>query len=124
MQSGEVDIMSRNTTWTSSRNATWGDFAPTMFYDGQGFMVPKNLGVSGMMELGGSSVCVQQGTTTELNLQDFSTQNNLDIEVVTFEDNIGTNQAYLSQQCDALTTDRSGDAQWGNFSQTMNPWPS
>ncbi len=108
MQSGEVDIMSRNTTWTSSRNATWGNFAPTMFYDGQGFMVPKNLGVSGMMELGGSSVCVQQGTTTELNLQDFIAQNDLDIEVVVFPDNVATNAAYTSGQCDALTTDRSG----------------
>ena len=108
MQSGEVDIMSRNTTWTSSRNATWGNFAPTMFYDGQGFMVPKNLDVSGMMELGGSSVCVQQGTTTELNLQDFIAQNDLDIEVVVFPDNVATNAAYTSGQCDALTTDRSG----------------
>ncbi len=108
IQAGEVDIMSRNTTWTSSRDAQWGNFSQTMFYDGQGFMVPKTLEISSLPELKDSRVCVQQGTTTELNLQDFSTQNNLDIEVVTFEDNIGTNQAYLSQQCDALTTDRSG----------------
>ncbi len=108
MQSGEVDMMSRNTTWTTSRNSGWGNFAPTMFYDGQGFMVPRNLGVSGMMELQDVAVCVQQGTTTELNLQDFINQNNLDIAVSTFPDNVSTNEAYLSGQCDALTTDRSG----------------
>ena len=108
MQSGEVDIMSRNTTWTSSRDITWGNFAPTMFYDGQGFMVPKSLGVMSHLDLGGSAVCVQQGTTTELNLQDFINQNNLDVAVQTFPDNVSTNAAYLSGQCDALTTDRSG----------------
>ena len=108
MQSGEVDVMSRNTTWTTSRDATWGNFAQTMFYDGQGFMVPKSLGLMSSSELGGSKVCVQQGTTTELNLQDFINQNNLDIEVVTFPDNTSTNAAYTSGQCDALTTDRSG----------------
>ena len=108
MQAGEVDIMSRNTTWTSSRDATWGDFAPTMFYDGQGFMVPKSLGVAGLLDLKGAKICIQQGTTTELNLQDFNNQNNLGLDVVTFPDNISANAAYLNQQCDALTTDRSG----------------
>ena len=108
MQSGEVDVMSRNTTWTTTRDATWGNFAQTMFYDGQGFMVPKSLGVSNILELGGSTVCVQQGTTTELNLQDFINQNNLDIGVATFPDNVSTNAAYTAGQCDALTTDRSG----------------
>ncbi len=108
MQSGEVDLMSRNTTWTTSRNEGWGNFAPTMFYDGQGFMVPNSLDVSSMDELAGAQVCVQQGTTTELNLQDFSNQNNMNFDIVTFPDNISTNQAYLSGQCEALTTDRSG----------------
>ena len=108
MQSGEVDIMSRNTTWTSSRDATWGNFAQTMFYDGQGFMVRTSLGVSSALELKGASVCVQQGTTTELNLQDFTNQNNLDISVLTFPDNVSTNEAYLGGQCDAMTTDKSG----------------
>ena len=108
MQSGEVDMMSRNTTWTSSRNIQWGNFAPTMFYDGQGFMVPKSLGLSSALELGGASVCVQQGTTTELNLQDFIDQHGLDIEVKVFENNEGTRASYLAGQCDALTTDRSG----------------
>ena len=108
MQSGEVDMMSRNTTWTSTRDATWGNFAQTMFYDGQGFMVLRDSGVSSSMELGGASVCVQQGTTTELNLQDFSNQNNLNINVIVFPDNTATSAAYQSGQCDALTTDRSG----------------
>ena len=108
LQSGEVDMMSRNTTWTSSRDAQWGNFAQTMFYDGQGFMVRKDLGVSGMMELAGARVCVQQGTTSELNLQDFNNQNNLNLEVITFETSPPTSAAYESKQCDALTTDRSG----------------
>ena len=108
IQSGEVDIMSRNTTWTSSRDATWGNFAQTMFYDGQGFMVPKELGLSSMMELRDAKICVQQGTTTELNLQDFGNQNAMNFDIVTFPDNVSSNEAYLSGQCDSLTTDRSG----------------
>ena len=108
MQSGEVDIMSRNTTWTSSRNITWGNFAPTMFYDGQGFMVTVDSGVTSMMELDGAAVCVQQGTTTELNLNDFISQNDLDIDVQTYPDNTSANAAYTAETCDALTTDRSG----------------
>ncbi|MCY3543114.1 MAG: amino acid ABC transporter substrate-binding protein [Chloroflexi bacterium] len=108
MQSGELDLMSRNTTWTSSRNAQWGNFAPTMFYDGQGFMVPEALGVNNMMELRGARICVQQGTTTELNLQDFDNQNDMKFEILTFETNPITSDAYRNGQCDALTTDRSG----------------
>ena len=108
MQAGEVDMMSRNTTWTSSRDIQWGNFAQTMFYDGQGFMVPKSLGVSSILELKGSAVCVQQGTTTELNLQDFSNQNSMEFSILTFPDNISTDEAYSSGQCDSLSTDRSG----------------
>ncbi len=108
LQSGEVDIMSRNTTWTTTRDITWGDFAQTMFYDGQGFMVHKDLGLTSMMQLADAKVCVQQGTTTELNLQDFSNQNNLNLDVVTFPDNVSAREAYASEQCDSLTTDRSG----------------
>ena len=108
IQSGEIDMMSRNTTWTSSRDAAWGNFAQTMFYDGQGFMVPRSLGVAGMMQLRGASVCVQQGTTTELNIQDFDNQNSMNFDILTFPDNISSNEAYHSGQCDALTTDRSG----------------
>ena len=108
MQSGEVDMMSRNTTWTTSRDAGWGNFAQTMFYDGQGFMAPSSLGLSSLSDLAGAKICVQQGTTTELNLQDFSNENNLNLDVVTFPDNVSTDAAYLAGQCDAITTDRSG----------------
>ena len=108
IQSGEIDIMSRNTTWTSTRDATWGNFAQTMFYDGQGFMVPRSLGISGMMELRDASICVQQGTTTELNIQDFDNQNSMNFDILTFPDGISSTDAYQSGQCDSLTTDRSG----------------
>ena len=108
MQSGEIDMMSRNTTWTTSRDATWGNFAQTMFYDGQGFIVPKDLGVSSAYELEGASICVLKGTTTELNLQDFDTQNNMGFSIVPFEDNTSANEAYQQGQCDSLTTDQSG----------------
>ena len=108
IQSGEVDIMSRNTTWTSSRDATWGNFAQTMFFDGQGFMIPKSLGVTSMMELRDAKICVQQGTTTELNIQDFDNQNAMNFDILTFPDNVSSNEAYISGQCDSLTTDRSG----------------
>ncbi len=108
MLSGEVDIMSRNTTWTSVRDAIWGNFAQTMFYDGQGFMVPRGIGAYSAAELRGALICVQQGTTTELNVQEFNRRNNLGLEFATFPDNISTNAAYLEGRCDALTTDRSG----------------
>ncbi len=108
MQSGEIDMMSRNTTWTSSRDVQWGNFAQTMFYDGQGFMTPVSMGVSSISELQDATICVQQGTTTELNLQDFSNQNGMNFSIVTFPDNISTDEAYTNGQCDALTTDRSG----------------
>lgn len=111
LQSGEVDIVSRNTTWTSARDATWGNFVPTMFYDGQGFMIPKSLADSGVTEhedLTGASVCVLQATTTEQNLQDFGAEKMLDFQIVTFPDNVGAQEAYRSGQCDAYTTDTSG----------------
>ena len=108
MQSGEIDMMSRNTTWTTSRDVQWGNFAQTMFYDGQGFMAPVSTGVSSIPELQDATICVQQGTTTELNLQDFSNQNGMNFSIITFPDNISTDEAYTNGQCDALTTDRSG----------------
>ena len=108
MQSGEVDLMVRNTTWTTSRDATWGNFAQTTFYDGQGFMVPASLGVSDPTELDGASICVLQGTTTEQNLQDFINQNGLDIEVLTFSEQPPLTEAYLAGQCQGETTDKSG----------------
>ena len=107
IQSGEVDLLVRTVTWTTSRDSQWGNYVQTMFYDGQGFMVNKDLGIDSALELSGASVCVTQGTTTELNLQDFSDQNNLDIDTVTFEDTDAVLAAYESGQCDAFTNDRS-----------------
>ena len=114
IQSGEVDMLVRTVTWTSSRDSQWGNYAQTMFYDGQGFLVNKNLGVSSAYELDGASVCVTQGTTTELNLADFASQNNLDITAVTFEDTDAVVAAYESGQCDAFTNDRSQLAALGS----------
>ena len=107
VQSGEVDMLVRTVTWTTSRDAQWGNYAQTMFYDGQGFMVRKDLNVASALELGGASICVTLGTTTELNLQDFSNQNGLNLEVLTFEDTTAVVAAYESGQCDAFTNDRS-----------------
>ncbi len=107
IQSGEVDLLVRTVTWTTSRDAQWGNYAQTMFYDGQGFMVRSDSGISNALELSGASVCVTQGTTTELNLQDFSNQNNLGLSVLTFEDTDAVVAAYDSQQCDAFTNDNS-----------------
>ena len=107
IQSGEVDLLVRTVTWTTSRDSQWGNYVQTMFYDGQGFMVNKDLGIDSALDLSGASVCVTQGTTTELNLQDFSDQNSLDIDTVTFEDTDAVVAAYESGQCDAFTNDRS-----------------
>jgi general L-amino acid transport system substrate-binding protein len=107
IQSGEVDMLVRTVTWTSSRDAQWGNYAQTMFYDGQGFMVDKSLGVDSALDLKDASVCVTLGTTTELNLQDYSNQNNLNIKTLTFEDTDAVVAAYTSGQCDAFTNDRS-----------------
>ena len=107
IQSGEVDLLVRTVTWTTSRDASWGNYVQTMFYDGQGFMVPKALGISSALELKDTSVCVTQGTTTELNLQDFSNQNNLNITPLTFEDTDAVLAAYENGQCDSFTNDNS-----------------
>ncbi len=107
IQSGEVDMLVRTVTWTTSRDSQWGNYAQTMFYDGQGFMVRKDSGVQSALELQNASVCVTQGTTTELNLQDFSTQNNLGIDVLTFEDTDLVLASYEEGQCDSFTNDRS-----------------
>ena len=107
IQSGEVDMLVRTVTWTTSRDAQWGNYAQTMFYDGQGFLARKDKGISSALELKGATVCVTQGTTTELNLQDFSSQNNLDITPLTFEDTDAVVAAYQGGQCDAFTNDRS-----------------
>ncbi len=107
IQSGEVDMLVRTVTWTTSRDAGWGNYAQTMFYDGQGFMARKSLGVNSALELTDATVCVTQGTTTELNLQDFSNQNGLNISPLTFEDTDAVVAAYEGEQCDAFTNDRS-----------------
>ena len=107
IQSGEVDLLVRTVTWTTSRDAQWGNYVQTMFYDGQGFMVRKDLGISSALELSGATVCVTQGTTTELNMQDFSNQNGLNITPLTFEDTDAVIAAYESGQCDAFTNDNS-----------------
>ena len=107
IQSGEVDLLVRTVTWTTSRDASWGNYVQTMFYDGQGFMVPRSLGISSALELKDATVCVTQGTTTELNLQDFSNQNNLNITPLTFEDTDAVLAAYENEQCDSFTNDNS-----------------
>jgi general L-amino acid transport system substrate-binding protein len=109
LQSGEVDVLARNSTATMSRDTQLGlDFPAINYYDGQGFMVRKKLGVSSAKELNGASVCTQQGTTTELNLADFFRANNLKYEVVAFATADETFKAYDSGRCDAFTTDASG----------------
>ncbi len=109
LQSGEVDVLVRNTTWTMSRDTQLGlDFTGVNYYDGQGFMVRKKLGVSSAKELNGASVCTQQGTTTELNLADYFRANNMKYEVVAFVGADETFDAYNAGRCDAYTTDASG----------------
>jgi general L-amino acid transport system substrate-binding protein len=109
LQSGEIDVLSRNTTWTSSRDSALGlNFAGVNYYDGQGFMAKKELGVSSAKELDGASVCVQAGTTTELNLADYFRANGMQYTPVVFENNDEVNKAYEAGRCDVLTTDQSG----------------
>ena len=109
LQSSEIDVLSRNTTWTLVRDTALGlDFAGVNYYDGQGFMVRKDLGISTAMELGGASVCVNIGTTTELNMADFFRTNGLDYEPVVFEKSDEVVAAYDAGRCDVYTTDRSG----------------
>jgi general L-amino acid transport system substrate-binding protein len=109
LQSGEVDVLARNTTATMSRDTQLGlDFPTINYYDGQGFLVRKKLGVSSAKELNGASVCTQQGTTTELNLADYFRGNNMKYEVVAFQTSDETVQAYNAGRCDAFTTDASG----------------
>ncbi|HYE50139.1 MAG TPA: amino acid ABC transporter substrate-binding protein [Azospirillaceae bacterium] len=107
LQSGEVDVLSRNTTWSLSRDTQGMNFAPVVYYDGQGFMVAKALGVKSAKELDGATVCVQPGTTTELNLSDFFRANNMTFKPVVIEAFDEVNQAFFSGRCDVLTTDAS-----------------
>ena len=109
LQSGEIDLLSRNTTWTLTRDASLGlVFAGVMFYDGQGFMVPKDLGVKSAKELDGAEVCVQTGTTTELNLADYFRANGMGFKPVVFENLEESKTAFFNGRCQVYTTDRSG----------------
>ncbi len=109
LQSGEIDILSRNTTWTLTRDASLGlNFAGVNYYDGQGFMVSKKLGVDSTLKLDGAAICIQAGTTTELNLSDYFKANNMKYKAITFDTNDQTIEGYKSGRCDVLTTDQSG----------------
>lgn len=109
LQSGEVDVLTRNTTWTISRDTSLGfNFRTVNYYDGQGFLVKKGLNVKSALELSGAAVCVQQGTTTELNLADYFKANNLKYNPVVFEKEADATGAYDSGRCDVYTTDQSG----------------
>ena len=120
LQSGEVDMLARNTTWTFDRDVKLGfEFCGINFYDGQGFMVRKDLGVKSAFELDGATVCVGTGSTTELNLGDFFRANNMNYTPVVFEKADEIRAGYEAGRCDVYTTDRSGLA--AQRSQMSNP---
>src|SRR5436309_7764214 len=109
LQSGEVDLLSNNTTDTLQRDTALGlNFAPVVFYDGQGFMVSKKLGVKSAKELNGATVCVQPGTTTELNLADYFRANKMQFKPVVIEKVEEVRAAFFAGRCDVYTTDASG----------------
>jgi general L-amino acid transport system substrate-binding protein len=109
LQSGEIDLLSRNTTWTMSRDTSLGlKFAGVTYYDGQGFMVRKSLGVDSALKLDGATVCTNTGTTTELNLADYFKANNMTYQVVAIENADEVLKAYDEGRCDIFTTDQSG----------------
>ncbi len=108
LQSGEIDLLSRNTTWTMSRDTSLGlNFTGVMYYDGQAFMVHKSLGLKSVRELAGASICVQTGTTNEQNLADYFATTGLTYRPVVFERLVEVIAAYTSGRCDAFTTDSS-----------------
>lgn len=109
LQSGEIDLLSRNTTWTLSRDASLGiDFIGTIYHDGQGFMVKSDLGVNSVNQLSGAIICTNTGTTTELNIADYFQAHRLKYQVLAFEKTDETVGAYESGRCDVYSTDRSG----------------
>jgi general L-amino acid transport system substrate-binding protein len=109
LQSGETDLISATTTWTISRDTQLGlNFRAVFYYDGQGFMVKKVTGIKSAKELNGASICIQQGTTTELNTTDYFRKNNMKFKPVVFATNNEATDAYESGRCDAFTTDQSG----------------
>ena len=120
LQSGEIDILSRNTTKTLGRDTALGlNFAPVIYYDGQAFMVRKKDGIKSAKGLSGASVCIQQGTTTELNASDFFKLHKMKIKPVVFETNDEVTEAFVKGRCDTLTTDASGLA--SERSKLKNP---
>jgi general L-amino acid transport system substrate-binding protein len=121
LQSGEIDVLSRNTTWTLTRDASLGlHFTGVTYYDGQGFMVPKKSKITSATKLKGATVCVQSGTTTEKNLNDYSKSMKLNMKPVVFDTQEATNKAYFAGRCQAYTTDASGLASVRNKEAT-NP---
>ena len=109
LQSKEIDLLSRNTTWTLTRDTALGlDFTAVTYYDGQGFMVRKSLGIKSAKELNGATVCVNSGTTTELNIEDYFKSNNMKYTLVSFEKTDEVVAAYDNKRCDVYTTDQSG----------------
>lgn len=119
LASGEIDMLARNTTWTFSRDVDLKfEFTGVNYYDGQGFMIPKDLGVSSAKDLDGATVCIQTGTTTELNLADFFRSNNISYEPVPIETGAEAVQQYIAGACDVYTTDASAlAAQRANFEE-------
>jgi len=121
LQSGEIDMLSRNTTWTLTRDASLGlHFTGVTYYDGQGFMVPKKSKITSATKLKGATVCVQSGTTTEKNLNDYSKAMKLNMKPVVFDTQEATNKAYFAGRCQAYTTDASGLASVRN-KEASNP---
>lgn len=111
LSSGEIDVLSRNTTWTITRDTDLGiTFTGVSYYDGQGMMVPKSLGVTSALELDGATICTNTGTTTELNITDYFTQHGMSFELVALENSDEVIAAYGAGRCDVFTTDRSGVA--------------
>ncbi len=109
IKSGAGDLLSKGMTWTLSRDTSQGlDFLDTYFYDGQGFMVRKDLGIKSAMDLKGATVCVLTGTSSELNLTDFNRTHNLNLKPVVFDDSAVRNAAFFNKNCDCITNDRSG----------------
>ena len=109
LQSGEIDLLPRNTTWTMSRDTQLGlNFAGVNYYDGQGFMIRTEMGINSALELSGASICTNTGTTTELNVADYFRANNMEYELVAFEKSDEVVAAYDAGRCDVYTTDQSG----------------
>jgi len=108
LQSGEIDLLSRTTTWTATRDTSLGlNFAGVNYYDGQGFLVQKSLGVTSAKELDGATFCIQAGTTTELNLTDYFKANNMEYKAVTYDTSGQTIDGFKKGRCDAVTSDAS-----------------